>query len=259
MPPLPSTSPAETADAGSVVVDDGDRVAADERPVDGGERVASDTQAVYDRIAAHFAETRAYAWPEVETFVDDERDRRGAADGGTCWRALDLGCGNGRHAELLADRGAAVVGLDVSRGLLAAAVRRAADRGFEAAFVHGDAARLPFDDDSFATVLYVATLHHLRPRATRRGSLAEIGRVLAPEGRALVSAWSTAHDRFDAETGFDTVVDWTLPDGERVGRFYHIYDPGEFRADLAAAPGVRCLDHRVSSGNCYAVVAPADR
>jgi len=219
--------------------------------VDEGER--GNSQAVYDRIATHFAQTREYAWPEVESFVDAEADRCSALG-----RALDLGCGNGRHAELLADRGASVVGLDVSRGLLAEATRRAADRDFDAAFVHGDAARLPFDDATFSHVVYVATLHHLRPRANRLASLSEVGRVLKPDGRALVSAWSTAHDRFDADEGFDTTVDWTLPGGERVGRFYHIYDPEEFRADLADAAGVRCTELQLSSGNCYAVVGPAD-
>ena len=214
---------------------------------------AADVQAVYDRIATHFASTREYAWPEVESFVDDEHERRGSLG-----RALDLGCGNGRHAEVLADRGATVVAFDVSRGLLDTARERAAERGFRAVFVHGDAARLPFERETFSQVLYVATLHHLRPRATRRASLSEVGRVLAPGGRALVSAWSTAHDRFDAEAGFDTTVDWTLPGGERVGRYYHIYDPAEFRADIAAAEGVRCVDLTVSSGNCYAILSPRE-
>lgn len=213
----------------------------------------SDSQAVYDRIATHFAQTREYVWPEVESFVDNEVDRRGELG-----RGLDLGCGNGRHTELLADRGAPVVGLDVSRRLLTEATHRAADRAFDAAFVHGDAARLPFDDSTFSHVVYTATIHHLRPRATRLASLAEIGRILTSDGRALVSAWSTVHDRFDAEEGFDTTVDWTLPDGECVGRFYHIYDPDEFRRDLADAAAIRCLEYQISSGNCYAVIASVE-
>jgi hypothetical protein len=86
-------------------------------------------------------------------------------------------------------------------------------------------------------------------------SLDELARVLADDGRALVSVWSTAHDRFDADEGFDTTVDWTLPDGEVVERYYHIYDPAEFRVDLDASQ-VRPVEVFVSSGNCYAVVAP---
>jgi len=82
----------------------------------------------------------------------------------------------------------------------------------------------------------VATLHHLPTRADRRRSLDELARVLAPDGRALVSAWSTEHDRFDddGDDGFDTTVDWTLPGGEVVPRFYHVYAPDEFQADVAA-------------------------
>jgi ubiquinone/menaquinone biosynthesis C-methylase UbiE len=201
----------------------------------------------YDRIAGHFAETRAYPWPEVTEFLDDV--------GPASNRGLDLGCGNGRHAEALAERVPSVVGVDVSRGLLRTARERARERGFadRLHLVHGDATALPFRDDAFDVAVYVATLHHLAPRSARRRSLDELARVLRPGGRALVSAWSTEHDRFEAEHGFDTEVDWTLPGGETLPRFYHIYDPEEFRTDLGAS-ALSPLRTFVSSGNCYAVV-----
>jgi ubiquinone/menaquinone biosynthesis C-methylase UbiE len=207
-----------------------------------------DVQATYDRIAEHFATTREYPWPEVESFLSSTVD-------GTVSTALDLGCGNGRHAELLAPVADRVVGVDVSRGLLATARDRSRDRGFEVDLLQADAATLPLAADAFDVAIYVATLHHLRPRERRVASLDELARVLAPAGRAVVSAWSTAHDRFEAEEGFDTTVDWTLPGGETVPRYYHIYDPAEFRADLATSD-LEPLDVYVSSGNCYAVVGP---
>ena len=221
-------------------------------PTDSEERAAGDVQAVYDRIADHFASTRAYAWPEVESFVTAIADHEGLS------RALDLGCGNGRHTELLAEHGADAIGVDVSRGLLSAATTRRRDHGFAADLVQGDAATLPFADDTFGQIVYVATLHHLRPEATRRQSLAELGRVLQPGGLALISAWSTAHDRFDTETGFDTTVEWTLPGDETVDRYYHIYDPDAFRAALNAVDAIEPLVVTVSSGNCYAIVTTAD-
>ena len=224
-----------------------------ETPPEGGdEPAADDLQAVYDRIADHFAKTREYAWPEVEAFVTDEVDRCGSLD-----RALDLGCGNGRHAQTLAEAGASVVGLDVSRGLLDEARQRAGEREFAVDLVHGDASRLPFVGEGFSQVIYVATLHHLPTREARQRSLSAVGRVLDSGGRGLVSAWSTAHDRFEATEGFDTTVDWTLPGGKTVGRYYHIYDPQEFRTDLTAAD-VNVVDCWISSGNCYAVVSPPD-
>jgi len=221
-------------------------------PADSEERAAGSVQAVYDRIADHFASTRAYAWPEVNSFVT------AAADSDRLGRALDLGCGNGRHTELLAEHGGDAVGVDVSRGLLSTAAARQAEHSFSADLLQGDAAHLPFADDTFSAVVYVATLHHLRPESTRRRSLAELGRVLQPGGLALVSAWSTAHDRFDAETAIDTTVEWTLPGGETVDRYYHIYDPASFRAALAAVDTIDPLFVTVSSGNCYAIVTTAD-
>ena len=204
----------------------------------------------YDRIASHFSKTREYAWPEIETFLDGRT-------GGT---GLDLGCGNGRHAEVLAEHTERVIGLDASTGLLAEATERSHERRFGLDLVAGDAGTLPLRENSVDLAVYVATLHHLRPRERRLGSLDELARVLTPDGHALVSAWSTAHTRFeDEETdgdGLDTEVDWTLPGGETVPRYYHVYDPEEFDRELAESELV-VEESRVSSGNCYAVVTTA--
>ncbi|MBV0923203.1 methyltransferase domain-containing protein [Halomicroarcula limicola] len=209
------------------------------------DRSRAGVRRTYERIGDHFSKTREYAWPEVESFV---------ADAASAETALDLGCGNGRHAELLAGVADRVIALDASRALLSEARARVGPR---VSLVQGDAATLPLRDGTVDLAVYVATLHHLPSAADRRASLDELARVLAPDGRALVSAWSTAHDRFDAdadaEEGFDTTVDWTLPGGETVPRFYHIYAPAEFERDIEAS-GLALHSLEISSGNCYAVV-----
>jgi len=243
---------AEDGESGTEPAEDMTALAAERRP--------GAVRAVYDEIATHFSETRHSPWPEVATFVDD-RAGTGHAVG------LDLGCGNGRHTLLLADVVDTVLGIDVSRALL----REAADRldgkqetgrqtqnsATGISLVQGEATSLPISAASVDVALYVATVHHLPDRAARIESLAELARVLAPDGVALVSAWSTAHDRFegdaDSEVGLDTTVDWTLPGGETVPRFYHIYAPAEFEADLRQA-GLTIESMLVSSGNCYATV-----
>jgi tRNA (uracil-5-)-methyltransferase TRM9 len=237
----------------------------------------------YDRIADHFASTRAYPWPEVTAFLtpdaDDAMSRLdddavdalagGAAPaigdatpldaGDLSGVGLDLGCGNGRHAESLSTVADRVVGVDVSAELLRTARERVEERGTDPRphLIQADAASLPVGSGVVDVAVYVATLHHLRPRSRRVASLSELSRVLAPDGRALVSAWSTAHDRFDAESGFDTTVPWTLPGGESVPRYYHIYDPAEFAADIRES-GLELVGSAVSSGNCYAVVESGD-
>ncbi|MDG5774951.1 class I SAM-dependent methyltransferase [Haloarculaceae archaeon H-GB1-1] len=197
----------------------------------------------YDRIADHFSKTREYPWPEIEGFVSDVDD---------VGVGLDLGCGNGRHLSVLAGVADRVVGVDASRPLLDEARERTASDP-DVALVQGDAASIPLAASTVDVAVYIATLHHLPERKMRRRSLDELARVLSPGGRALVSAWSTEHDRFDATEGFDTTVDWTLPGGEVVPRFYHIYSPAEFEADLDAS-GLAVESVRVSSGNCYAEV-----
>ena len=206
----------------------------------------SDVRETYEHIAEQFSKTRAHPWPETEAFCEGRRVAT----------ALDVGCGNGRNAERLVDHADRVIGVDVSGTLLSLARERVPG----ATLVQGDAATLPLSDDCADLAVYVATLHHLPKRRLRRRSLDELARVLAPGGEALVSAWSTAHDRFEAsaddECGFDTELDWTMPDGETVGRYYHIYAPPEFEADLVASDlGVE--RSWLSSGNCYAVVAPS--
>ena len=235
----------------------------------------------YDRIAEHFASTRAYPWPEVTAFLrpgaDDAVSRLDAdatdalaggavpvvagatQDGGDrSGVGLDIGCGNGRHAESLSAVVGRVVGVDVSAELLATARQRAEERRTDPRphLIQADASSLPVGSNTVDIAVYVATLHHLRPRSRRVASLSELSRVLAPGGRALVSAWATAHDRFDADSGFDTTIPWTLPGGESVPRFYHIYDPAEFAADIRDS-GLGVVATTVSSGNCYAVVDPA--
>lgn len=203
-----------------------------------------DVRETYDRIGGHFAKTRAHAWPAVERFVERSDD---VALG------LDLGCGNARHAAVLADRADRVIGLDASRSVVEAARERREREGFSVDLCRGDVTRLPIASDTVGLAVYIATIHHLPTREGRIASLDELARVLAPGGRALVSAWSTTHDRFEADEAFDTTVDWTLPGGETVPRYYHIYDPSAFADDLCESTLAveRLFQER---GNCYGVV-----
>jgi SAM-dependent methyltransferase len=101
-------------------------------------------------------------------------------------RVLDLACGTGNAAIEAARIGADVTGLDAAPRLIEVAEARAAAAGVEAAFVVGDAQDLPFDDGAFDCVLSIFGVIFVPapPRA-----MAEIVRVLAPGGRALISAW----------------------------------------------------------------------
>jgi SAM-dependent methyltransferase len=98
-------------------------------------------------------------------------------------RVLDFGCGTGSNSLLLARRGAAVCGIDISHDLLAIARDRLtqARTPVQARFLVASAHDLPLESESFDLVFGIAILHHLDLRLVS----AEIHRVLKPGGRAI--------------------------------------------------------------------------
>jgi len=96
-------------------------------------------------------------------------------------RALDLGCGVGRHALLLAEHGFAVEAIDGSAAGIAYAGEAARARGLALNLHQGEADALPFPDRSFDFVLSWNVIYHGTLGDVGR-RLAEIWRVLTPRG-----------------------------------------------------------------------------
>ena len=91
-------------------------------------------------------------------------------------RLLDVGCGDGGVAVLLAERVREVVAVDVE----ASPEWQDTDR---LAFLVANAEQLPFDDDSFDAIHSKDSLHHMDDPAA---ALAEYRRVLRPGGSLVV-------------------------------------------------------------------------
>ena len=66
---------------------------------------------------------------------------------------LDVGCGSGQTAIPAAQAGANVSGIDIASNLIQAARERAALEGVNVRFEEGDAEQIPYDDNSFDTVI----------------------------------------------------------------------------------------------------------
>ncbi len=179
----------------------------------------------YDRLRP----TDANWWELFETLVADG-DLLGR-------RVLDVGCGTGRFAAALAERGARVWGIDPSPEMLAQARRTAVGVGFKQAAAED----LPFKDAWFERAVLVLVLHLV----DRARALDEVARVLVPGGRAVIATFVDEHfegfwlnrlfptlaevdrSRFPRpdvladelrEAGFDAVEERRLTQQARVGR-----------------------------------------
>lgn len=118
---------------------------------------------------------------------------------------LEIACGTGRFTVMLAERGADIVGLDISDAMLAQGREKAqaAGVGDQVEFMRGDAARLPFPDDHFDAV-FAMRFFHLADTPVK--FLSEMRRV------------SKQQVFFDTFNGFSTRVlyNWLLPMGSRL-------------------------------------------
>jgi SAM-dependent methyltransferase len=110
---------------------------------------------------------------------------------------LDLGCGVGRHALFLAERGLAVRAVDRSAAAIAFVDEQARRRGLSVTLHVADLAALPCPTASVDYVLAFNVIYHGDENTVRR-TLAEVRRVLRPGGiyqSTMLSKHNTQYGR----------------------------------------------------------------
>lgn len=145
---------------------------------------------------------------------------------------LDVGCGLGYLSQALGG-GLRCIGLDYD----AASLRHGP--GAETKRTRGDAARLPFKDDTFDVVLCSELLEHL-PDGMDDLAFAEMARVLKPGGRILVTV--PALEGLRAHTALRN-----LGHDDPAGGEYHYrigYGAARLFEMASAVPGLRMVSHR---------------
>jgi len=111
-------------------------------------------------------------------------------------RALDLGCGVGRHCVYLAKNGIDVVGVDTSSSALSLAKRWAEEEKLKnVAFVRAAMTNIPFYDGYFQAVISVSVIHHAL-KADIEKTVNEIHRVLNRRGLFIANITSVMDPRY---------------------------------------------------------------
>lgn len=108
-------------------------------------------------------------------------------------RVLDYCCGNGDFTIWLAETGADAYGIDISKGSIENATKKANNRGIanKAKFRVMDAEATEFANDYFDLAVANGVLHHLNLEKAYR----ELTRILKPEGQ-LIATEALRHNMF---------------------------------------------------------------
>ena len=205
--------------------------------------ILQQTRDIYNRIASDFSQTRAFNWPGFEKLIG--RVKPGI-------KILDLGCGNGRMADIFRNKAVSYLGIDNSEKLIdLARLRQAGHENFS--FKVGDMTKLENLKESFDLILVIASLHHLPTQKLRTLFLKEVSRLLKKNGRAIISVWNLWSPKywryfFDYRTKVknkvlnlnDVFIPWKTK-GEWQMRYVHAFTAGEFKKILSLS-GLRIED-----------------
>ena len=102
---------------------------------------------------------------------------------------LDFCCGQGRHGQLLADRGMKVVGLDSSRFLLTEAQKNTSSSQSYLHFVEGDARYIPLKPVCDAVINLFTSFGFFEDSDNKR-VITAVAAALKPHGKFLLEYWN---------------------------------------------------------------------
>jgi demethylmenaquinone methyltransferase/2-methoxy-6-polyprenyl-1,4-benzoquinol methylase len=114
-----------------------------------------------------------------------------AASSRKCTRILDVACGTGEQAVMLAKAGFEVNAVDLSPAMLAVARRKSPAA---VTYLHANAQNMPFQSSCFDGVTISLALHEMERRVSI-GVAREILRVLTPGGSLIVLDYAALNDR----------------------------------------------------------------
>ncbi len=112
---------------------------------------------------------------------------------------LEIGVGQGTHAQLIAPRSKSFTGIDLTEVARAASQKRFDLNGIDGRIVQMDAEAMAFPDQSFDFIWSWGVIHH---SASTQNVLREMRRVLRPGGHACVMVYYRSFIQYYLINGF---------------------------------------------------------
>lgn len=112
---------------------------------------------------------------------------------------LEIGVGNGSHAQLLAKYARSFTGIDLTEYSVNSTAERMRCFGYDAKILRMDAERMDFPDNSFDFIWSWGVIHH---SSDPRNIIKEMHRVLRPGGRAVTMVYHRSFWGYYIVAGF---------------------------------------------------------
>lgn len=206
----------------------------------------SDVQSLEKTDTAHFAWDKRWQTEEGRAdWVKPEPDVAAliaALQTSGQVKALDLGCGVGRHALAFARAGFETHAVDMAEAGLAELRRNAEAEGLSVAAKAAPMTELPFEDDSFDHVLSFNVIYHGDPEIVKT-AISEIARVLKPGGTYQGTMLSKRNGNFGL--GTEVAPDTYVREGDDDKDHPHFYCNAAELVDLFSGFELRYLEDKL--------------
>jgi len=139
---------------------------------------------------------------------------------------LEVGCGSGIAAQMLAEAGARLTAVDLTPWAVETTRKRLDAFGFEANVLEADAEALPFSDASYDLVFSWGVIHH---SSDMDRALGELVRVCRPGGKLVLMVYNRHSLFYASYKGFQRF----LPLARRLGLHFEGARAGETEGLIA--------------------------
>lgn len=190
----------------------------------------------YEKIAKEFHNTRHRSWDWIYDFLEKQKNES---------KILDVGCGGGRNMKVkIPEKNLNFYGIDQCEEFIKICTQDNLN------CIKASMTNMPFQCNSFDSIISIASFHHLSTKERRIQALKEMRRVLKDDGKILLSVWAQNQPESSKRKFIygDNYVPWKSKEGIIQNRYYYIFEENEI-LNLFAEVNLKVVNYTWNYGN----------